>query len=86
MGYTTDDYQVKGNLFTENGKWKYAVALDYSGQWDATDPKNAAKNALRQATDRGTSGVTIREIPPGWWLVVLEPNTRFAYPIMVRGD
>jgi hypothetical protein len=85
MGYSINDRLVQGNLFTENGKWKYTVVLDYTGLWDALDPNEAARTALRQATDKGISGVTLREVPQGWWLAVLEPYTKYSYPVLAVG-
>ena len=85
MGFTHDERQVEANLFNENGKWKYTVALDYTNvDWDSLDLWSAARMALRDATERGTSGAPLRRIPEGWSLVVLEPYAKNSFPIMVR--
>lgn len=85
------------HLFNLTGKWKYEVFLDYTGmvEWDERgDTKlvgpggrflnagDAARDALRQATANGTSGVTISELGL-YTLVVIEPPNGF--PVMVRG-
>ena len=65
MGLVTDLTQVPGHLFQPSGKWKYEVWLDYTGILDeegkAPDgryhpPHESALAALRQATEKGTSG------------------------------
>lgn len=85
MGFSVDDSIVRGDLFTENGKWKYTVALDYTKtdyhNWDLWEE---ARNALRDATHNGISGVTLTDIPEGWSLVILEPYAANGYPITVR--
>lgn len=86
MGYTDDSTKVRGDLFTESGKWKYTVVLDFDGgDYENWDLWTEAKNALARATDAGISGVRLREVPHGWALVVLEPYSRFQYPITVVG-
>lgn len=88
---------VVGNLFTPTGKWKYEVSLDYTGihhkpvssggRRDETIPwmsdvGQAAEMALAAATDRGTSGVSIRELGSYWTLVVSDPPN--GWPVLVR--
>lgn len=86
MGFNHDDTKVRGDLFTESGKWKYTVTLDYTGgDWDYWDLWWEARQALRRATEAGTSGVTLKRIPDGWHLVVLEPYGRTSHPIIVHG-
>lgn len=86
MGYIQDETKVRGDLFTETGKWKYTVVLDYrGGDWSHWDLYNEARDALARATDNGISGVGLREVPEGWSLVVLEPYAKNAYPIQVIG-
>jgi hypothetical protein len=78
--------KVRGNLFTYRGKWKYAVFLDYSW-WNEDDyvvPEEAAKKALRVATELGTSGVSIGNLDDTDYSLVVDspPN---GWPIMVKG-
>jgi hypothetical protein len=81
--------QVPAHLFKPSGKWAYEVFLDYRGILDADGksldgkfigPAQAALRALRQATERGTSGVTIKE-PDYYYLVVIDPPNGF--PVMI---
>lgn len=86
--------KVEGHLFNANGKWKYQVWLDYSSLrhrrirgegpsgWHY-DGAEMARSALRDATDRGTSDVTYREIPDGWRLFVRHPPQ--GYPVYAVG-
>ena len=86
MGYTVDDRQVRADVFTESGKWKYIVALDCSDvDYDDWDLWRQAKRALVRATVNETSGVRFAEIPVGWYMVVLEPYSRHSHPVMVKG-
>lgn len=86
--------KVDAHLFNENGKWKYHVRLDYTGLLSLGEPPDSraldlkgvhwnghemARQALRQATEKGTSGVVIREIHWGWTLVVFEPPQGFPH-------
>lgn len=76
--------EVPANLFTESGKWKYEVRLDYRNPPEGYISCNDnARRALRQATENGTSEVTISVVPEGWSLVVLAPPE--GYPVMARG-
>jgi hypothetical protein len=85
-GFSLDPRHVEGTVFTETGKYKYTVCLDYTGgDFETWDLWTEAKNALRRATKAGTSGVTFAEIHPGWHLVVLEPYGKTGHPIMVTG-
>lgn len=87
MGYNHDATKRRGDLFNANGKWKYTVTLDYGGgDWDTWDIWQQTRIALRRATDCGTSGVLMREVPEGWTLVVLKPYTRFCHPVIVKGE
>lgn len=89
--------KVPAHLFNDTGKWKYAVTLDYTDllQMDESqdspalspagvhwDGHGMARRALAQATGSGTSGVTIKEVHPGWTLVVIDPPQ--GYPHLVR--
>lgn len=85
------DLIVEGHLFKPSGKWKYEVQLDYSGIYDKEgnvcvpgrryiDPAEAALMALKQATAKGLSGVSL-EKPGDYHLVVINPPTGF--PAMV---
>lgn len=85
MGYTYDDSRVRGDLFNERGKWKYTVVLDYrGGDYWTWDLWSEARNALARATRSGVSGVSLKDIPYGWTLVVLEPYSRNGHPIIVE--
>lgn len=76
----------KAYLFSNNGKWKYDVWLDYTDvNYDTWDLWTEARKALKCSTENNTSGVTIAEIPDGWMLVVTDPISKFQHPIMVRG-
>lgn len=88
MSINLDDFR-RGHLFNENGKWKYDVWLHYGiadnfdyGNWDLW---GEARKALTRATKMGVSGVTLMTIPAGWMLVVPEPYSKFAHPIMMTG-
>lgn len=86
MGYTDDPTKVRGDLFTDTGKWKYTVVLDYDGgDYHDGDLWVQALAALARASERKISGVTLEEIPEGWTLVVLEPYSKFSHPITVKG-
>lgn len=88
MGFALEEHTVRGDLFTDTGKWKYTVALDYSGpDFDYQDWNlwRQAVRALETATVRGTSGVSLTKIPAGWTLVVLEPYGQYSHPITVKG-
>jgi hypothetical protein len=89
MGYSDDPRHVRGDLFTDTGKWKYTVVLDYGFpgfQWDHWDMWRQTRQALAHATAKGISGVTLRQIPEGWSLVVLEPYSKFEHPITVTAE
>ena len=78
--------RVRGNLFNNRGKWKYAVYLDYSW-WNEDDyvvPEEAAKKALRVATELETSGVNIKNLDGTNYHLVVE-NPPNGWPIMVTG-
>ena len=82
MGFCNNDRHVRGELFNQNGRWKYTVALDYTGlDWEHWDLEGNACKAFAQG-----KGVTMKEIPSGWKLVVLEPFSQFQHPIMVHGE
>ena len=86
-GFALQESHVRGDLFNEKGKWKYTVLLDYDYpgfDYTAGNLWRHARAALVNATDKGISGVTMREIPLGWFLVVLEPYSQFSHPIVVR--
>jgi hypothetical protein len=87
MGYSYNDDHVRADLFTESGKWKYTVALDYSFQsladFEHWDMAAQARRALRHATVLGVSGVSLLEIPEGWSMVVLDPHSKNSFPILV---
>ena len=86
-GFSLDPNHVEGNLFNENGKWKYTVLLDYSeGDWCTWDLWEEARKALRLATENEISGVTLKEIPSGWVMVVLNPRSKHSHPIIVKGE
>lgn len=82
---------VEGYLFKPSGKWAYTVVLDYTGiltvQGRPADgstylcPNEAAIRALRQATERGISGVTVTSTDDYFTLVVPDPPNGF--PVMV---
>lgn len=76
---------VPATLFTDTGKYKYAVKLDYSAMpaKGYIDPCMNARRALHLATMNGTSEVKLSVIPDGWFLVVIDPPEGF--PVMVRG-
>lgn len=78
---------VRAEVFTRNGKWKYEVSLDYTdtetvtGQNGYCDPSVAALHALCTATRRGTSGVVFEELPASYALVVFDPPN--GWPVLV---
>lgn len=79
-------------LFKPNGKYKYSVKLDFEGiigqgcldpQGKYVDPSIATLKALRQATERGYSGVSL--VAPGdYALVCIEPP--WGFPILIQGE
>jgi hypothetical protein len=80
---------VRGEVFTDTGKWKYSVKLDYTktaqlaSDSGYVDPVIAAASALFVATEAGTSEVTFEYLPRGWHLFVPDPPN--GWPIMVTG-
>lgn len=83
---------VEGHLFKPGGKWKYEVTLDYSGIYDESgspvgrtyiDPALAALMAMKNATQKGISGVSL-EKPGDYHLVVVDPPPGF--PVMVLSN
>lgn len=76
---------AEGFLFNPGGKWKYTVLLDYTGlDYDDWDLWSSAEKALKQATEKGISGVRITELGDYWILVVPEPWGRNSHPISVN--
>jgi len=89
MGFSLDDRKVEANVFTDTGKWKYTVELDYrfpDFDWEHWDLHTMALKALENATNNGTSGVTFKSIGPGKMMVVLEPYAKNSHPIIVMGE
>lgn len=79
---------VRAEIFTRNGKWKYSVKLDYTDTETVTgtkigfcDPHVAALHALRIATQRGTSEVVFEELPDSYVMAVFDPPN--GWPILV---
>lgn len=83
MGFSLNPEVVEGNLFNEDGKWKYQVALNYKGLYNHFEPIDATRLAWSNSV--GSSGVTLEHIPKGWFLVVLEPYHIYSHPVMIRG-
>jgi hypothetical protein len=87
--------RVEACLFNANGKYKYRVFLDYTGLrhqgvqgegpsgWHY-DGAWMAREALRIATENGTSEVTFKQIPTGWRLFVADPPQ--GYPHYAVGE
>lgn len=86
--------RVRAEVFKPSGKWMYSVWLDYSTlRGNAGGPRgphgwhfdgNAmAREALRLATERGTSGVSFTELYEGWRMFI--PNPPQGYPHYVVG-
>lgn len=71
---------VRGELFAERGKWKYTVQIDMQDHYNDVDLYRAVRDAFRETSEavRGVRGNCW-----GYWLVVLEPYHRNAYPVMV---
>lgn len=85
MGFSLNDQHVQGYLFTPTGKWKYDVLLDYTDlDWDHWNIRENAEKALKQATEKGISGVSIKELGDYWVLFVPEPWGKFSHPISVN--
>lgn len=81
---------VRAEMFTDTGKWKYSVKLDYAQTAAIVkmpsgyiDPGEAAALALAFATRQGTSGVNIEVLPERWSLVVFDPPN--GWPVLVHG-
>lgn len=76
--------RVPAEVFTDTGKWKYSVRLDYrNAPAGYLAPSKNAARALRKATEGHTSDVTFRELPDGWFMFVPDPPE--GYPAMVIG-
>jgi hypothetical protein len=86
---------VRAEVFTDTGKWKYSVKLDYTktaklaklaklaNDSGYIEPVIAAASALFVATKAGTSEVTFEYLPRGWHMFVPDPPN--GWPIMVTG-
>ncbi len=79
-----------------SGKWKYTVAIDMSDYYNLTTPIHAVAAAILDGKVEGvvdsvwdrlrndpTMGEPDEGKPDGYWLVVLEPYHRYAYPVML---
>lgn len=82
MGYSTNSGHVRGDLFTETGKWKYSVVIDMSNYYDVPLLTREAVVEAFHNTDQSFRGV--RGECKRYWLVVLEPYHRNSYPIATR--
>ena len=75
---------IRGEVFTESGKWKYTVWLefqDYNGRY--VPEHKQLEDALYISTMKDISEVTFRRLHLKWFLVVFDPP--FGYPAMVMG-
>lgn len=82
--------RVEAAVFTANGKFKYQVFLDYTGErhrglpgegpsgWHH-DGHMMARRALARATLHGTSEVTFDSLPEGWTLFVADPPQGYPH-------
>lgn len=80
----TEEKLVRGEVFTDSGKWKYSVKLlfqDYGDRYVA--PHTQLEDALYLATVKNVSEVTFKRLPQDWELVCFEPP--FGYPAILRG-
>lgn len=93
--------RVRAFLFNPNGKFKYQVWLDYTGERVTVDPIYApgvgphgwhwdghemAKRALHRATTNGTSEVTISALGAYWHLFVPDPPQGFPHWVQPERD
>lgn len=85
MGYSVSSAIVRGDLFTERGKWKYSVAIDMTNFYGTLLIHDAVRKAIR-ATPAEVRGVLDSAVSEGsgYWLVVLEPYHRNSYPVMIK--
>lgn len=83
--YSNEPYHVRGDLFTETGKWKYTVQIDMRGEFHVIDLHRAVVRAAR-ATPSETLGVMDGAVGPEsrYWLVVLDPYHQNAHPQMIK--
>lgn len=86
MGFSLNEYLVRGDLFTETGKWKYTVTLNY--EFDGFDYEHWDIHTMARRAFANGKGVSFKEITSenGYRLVVLEPYALNGYPIMIQGD
>lgn len=86
MGFTVNDSMVRGDLFTETGKWKYTITLDMTGLYNfGPTPYDAVREAFYTKVVEGINQPkrNTRNFA-GWKLVVLEPCHEFSYPVLLR--
>lgn len=86
MNFSLNPGSVQANLFVRrtraeafSGKWKYTCALDMSDYYN--HPGGASAAVLAAWEDGKQDGVV--QGATGFWLVVVEPYHRHAYPVMV---
>lgn len=82
-GFRIDPGWVRGDLFSESGKWKYVVAIDMRKYYSYSTVHAAVVDAFGNtpAADRGVNG---NFDGSGYWLVVTEPYHETSFPVMVR--
>lgn len=85
MGFTVNDSLVRGDIFTDTGKWKYSVAIDMTYFYDMFPLQEAVRRAA-QRTPAEVRGVTDGVVADGsgYTLVVLEPVHQHGHPVMIK--
>ena len=83
--YSSSPSHVRGDLFTDSGKWKYTVVIDMEGVYDCPLLHEAIVDALRD-TPSSFRGVVDGAVgsQSEYILVVLNPCHRNGYPVMIR--
>jgi hypothetical protein len=91
MGFSTNSGMVRGELFTENGKWKYTISLDMNGYWNKEwyiTPYEAVHAAFRDGRFDEVNRYPGKNLEhwSGWWLAVLDPYHERSYPVLLKID
>lgn len=87
MGFQINDSFVRGELFTENLKWKYTVCIDMREYWGTTKGRPwEIHDCVREAFYKTPS--EIRGVVDGefkdWFLFVPDPCHQYQYPIAIK--
>jgi hypothetical protein len=78
--YSENPGMVRCDMFNENMKWKYTVAIDMSKVWDEPDLPKAVRAAFMSTKSKGVVDGEYY----GYYLCVSEPYSKYEYPVLVR--